>query len=204
MKVNPDKSHLLLSGNKKLKSNIDNNIIESEMKQELLGVKIDSKLSFEEHVNNICKKASQKLNALARISSYVDISKRRIIFKSFITSQFGYCPLVWMFHSRKLNNKINTIHERALRIAYNDGQSTSQQLLEKDNSVSIHHRNLQVLATEMFKISMNLSPEILNDIFLNEKMHIILGEIIHFIVDKSTQCTMEPNLCLFWGLKFGN
>ena len=127
---------------------------------------IDSRLTFEEHVNNLCKKASQKLNALARISSYMDIPKRRIIFKSFITSQFGYCPLVWMCHSRKLNNKINAIHERTLRITYGDRQSSFQQLLEKDNSVSIHHRNLQVLATEMFKISRNLCPELLNDIFL--------------------------------------
>ena len=68
MKVNTDKSHLLLSGNTKLTSNIDNNIIESEEKQELLGVIIDSRLTFEEHVNNLCKKASQKLNVLARIS----------------------------------------------------------------------------------------------------------------------------------------
>ena len=127
---------------------------------------IDSRLTFEEHVNNLCKKACQKLNALARISSYMDIPKRRIIFKSFITSQFGYCPLVWMCHSRKLNNKINAIHERTLRITYGDRQSSFQQLLEKDNSVSRHHRNLQVLATEMFKISRNLCPELLNDIFL--------------------------------------
>ena len=136
------------------------------MKQELLGITIDSNPSFEEHVNNICKQASQKLNALARISSYMDIQKRRAIMKSFITTQFSYCTLVWMFHSRKLNNKINTIHERALRIAYCDKHSTFQQLLEKDNSVSIHHRNLQVLATEMFKVNMNLSPDLMNDIFL--------------------------------------
>ena len=94
------------------------------MKQELLGITIDSNLSFEEQVSNIFKKASHKLNALARISSYMDIQKRRAIMKSFITSQFSYCPLVWMFHSIKLNNKIITIHERALRIAYCDKQST--------------------------------------------------------------------------------
>ena len=57
-----------------------------------------------------------------------------------------------MFHSRALNNKINSIQERALRIAYNDNQSTFEELLSKDNSVSIHHRNLQVLVMEMFQI----------------------------------------------------
>ena len=68
MKVNTDKSHLLLSGNASLTSNIDNNLTESENEQVLLGVTIGSNLSFEKHINNLCKKASQKLNALARIS----------------------------------------------------------------------------------------------------------------------------------------
>ena len=77
MKVNTDKRHLLLSRNTKQTSNIENNIIKSEMKQELLGITLDSNLSFEEHVNNICRKASQKLNTLTRISSYMDIQKRR-------------------------------------------------------------------------------------------------------------------------------
>ena len=70
--------------------------------------------------------------------------------KSFVTFQLSYCPLIWMFHSRRLNNKINSAHEKALRITYQDNTSTFQELLNKDNSVSIHHRNLQVLASEMF------------------------------------------------------
>ena len=74
-------------------------------------------------------------------------------------------PLIWMFHSRRLNNKINSIHERALRITY-DNASTFEELLNKDNSVSIHHRNLRVLATEMFKIHQGLSPEILRETFV--------------------------------------
>ena len=96
----------------------------------------------------------------------MNTQKRKIIMKSFVTSQFGYCPLIWMFHSRRLNNKINSIHERALRITYQDHISTFQELLNKDNSVSIHHRNLQALATEMFKIHRGLSPDILREIFV--------------------------------------
>ena len=165
MKANTDKSHLLLSGNNNLSANIDGNIIEPEENQILLGVTIDSNLSFSKHVNNLCKKASAKLNALARISHFMDLPKRKIIMKSFITSQFSYCPLIWMFHSRVLNNKINAIHERALRITYKDGTSTFQDLLNKDKSVTIHHRNLQVLATEMYKVKNEMTPEILNDIF---------------------------------------
>ena len=64
--------------------------------------------------------------------------------KAFITSQFSYCPLIWMFHSRNLNNKINRIHERALRLVYQNNLSFSE-LLEIDNSVTVHQNNLQVL-----------------------------------------------------------
>ena len=71
-----------------------------------------------------------------------------------------------MFHSRRLNNKINSTHERALRITYQDHLSTFQELLNKGNSVSIHHRNSQALATEMFKIHRGLSPDILREIFV--------------------------------------
>ena len=85
--------------------------------------------------------------------------------KAFIESQFGYCPLIWMFHSRSLNNKINRIHERALRITYNDKSSSFQDLLKKDNSISIHHRNIRSPATEIFKFLQGLSPPILNEVF---------------------------------------
>ena len=89
--------------------------------------------------------------------------------KSFVTCPFGYCPLIWMFHSRRLTNKINSIHERSLRITYQDPISTFQELLNKDNSISIHHRNLQALATEMFKIHRGLSPDILRNICAQNK-----------------------------------
>ena len=119
MKVNTDKIHLLVSGNVRATAKIDNINIESENEQVLLGITIDSNLTFENHINNICKKASQKLNALARVAPYMNMQKRRIIMKSFVTSQFGYCPLIWMFHSRRVNNTINSIHEKALRITSN-------------------------------------------------------------------------------------
>ena len=74
----------------------------------------------------------------------MNVSKKRIIMKSFFESQFEYCPLIWMFHSRELNNKINHFHERALRIIYND--KSSSELHTKDRSVTIHHRNIRALA----------------------------------------------------------
>ena len=197
MKVNTGKSNLLVSGNVRSKAKIDNNYIESEKEQVLLGITIDSNLTFENHINNICKKASQKLNALARVAPYMNMPERRIIMKSFVTSQFGYCPLIWMFRSRRLNNKINSIHERALRITYQDHISTFQKLLNKENSVSIHHRNLQALATEMFKIHRSLSPDILREIFVPKiSLLIFAGKTLLKDV-KFALFTTALNRCLF-------
>ena len=85
---------------------------------------------------------------------------------AFITSQFSYCPLVWMSHSRTMNNRINKIHEKTLRLVYKDEKNLSlDDLLKKDKSVSIHQRNLQILATEIYNARNDLGPEIMKDIF---------------------------------------
>ena len=116
----------------------------------LLGIAIHNKLSLDNHISKLCKKASFKLHALSRVSSYLSTDKLRVILKAFIESQFGYCPLICMFHSRALNHHINGIHKRALQSVYESPNLTFEELL--DNSFTIHDRNLQRLATEMHMI----------------------------------------------------
>ena len=164
MKANADKCHLLVSSNESCTAKIADFSIKNSTEEKLLGVKFDSNLSFENHVTSLCKKASQKLHALARISHYMDLNKRRNLMKAFITSQFSYCPLIWMFHSRSLNNEINRIHERSLRLVYQNNLSFSE-LLDLDNSVTVHQKNLQVLVTEIYKVKNGIAPDIMNDIF---------------------------------------
>ena len=112
----------------------------------------------------LCKKASQKLHALARVSNLMSNKQRKIIMNAFIHSQFSYCPLVWMCHGRTVHSLINNIHESSLRIVYNDNISSFTQLLEKSGSVSIHHRNLQALAIEVYKALNNLSFPLMSDL----------------------------------------
>ena len=71
-------------------------------------------------------------------------------------------------HSRTFNNKINNLHERALRLVYDNMQSTFEMLLNIDKPVTIHHRNLQLLATELYKVHHGLPPELMNDILKKE------------------------------------
>ena len=131
----------------------------------MLGINYDYYLKFTNHIEEICKKASRKLNAHARIAPYMGIRKRRTLMNAFFKSQFNYCPLIWMCCNRSLNNKIDRLHERSLRIVYSDKTSDFSELLEKDGSVSIHYQNIRQLAIEMFKVSKGLCPEIVKGLF---------------------------------------
>ena len=113
--------------------------------ERLLGIDIDCKLSFENQINHVRSKTRAKIKVLAIIALFLNKTKRKLLMNAFFESQFSCYPLSWMFHSRTLNNKINRLHERCLRIIYNDNTSSFTDLLEIDNSVSVHHRNIQVL-----------------------------------------------------------
>ena len=106
-----------------------------------------------------------KLHVLTRCAKFMSAEKRRLIFKAFIISAFNYCPLLWMFHTKQLNNWINSQLEKALRVTYQDRNSFFRELLNLDESVSIHYRNIKYLLAEMHKVKMDLSPPIMNDIF---------------------------------------
>ena len=167
MKLNQSKCHFLVSGNinEHLWVKVGDEMIWESAEEKLLGVTIDKGLNFNSHLSSICKKAGQKVTALARVVRLLPFHRRREILKTFIESQFSHCPLVWMFTSRKMNRKMNHIHERALRLVYNDYYLTFQALLAKDKSVCVHHRNLRQLAIEMYKVKNDLSPPFMKEIF---------------------------------------
>ena len=173
MKLNKDKCHLLLSGSKyeHCWAKIGSEKIWESAQEKLLGVTIDKNLSFNLHISNICSKAGQKLTALSRLSRLMPFDKRKVLMKSFVQSQFAYSPLVWMFHDRKTSHKINRLHERALRVVYKDHTLSFAELLEKDESVTIHTRNLHSLAIELYKVKHDLSPILMNNIFLEKQSY---------------------------------
>ena len=148
MTLNADKCHLLVSGFKyeAMFAKVGHALLWEENTAKLLGILIDRDLSFNDHVKMICKKASQKLAAISRLANILSKDKRKLLLRTFFESQFNYCPLIWMFCGRTANNKINRLHERALRIAYEDFESTFKELLTKDGSVTIHQRNLRAFA----------------------------------------------------------
>ena len=138
MKLNQDKCHSLLSGHTQevMFAKIGHSKIWENCTQKLLEIIIDRNLKFDEYNLTQCKKAVRKIKALARVFTYLSFERGRTLMKAFIESQFAYCSLIWMFCQRSSNTWINHLNERALRIVYNDNESTFEDFLKKDNSVS--------------------------------------------------------------------
>ena len=166
MVANAGKSHLLTSSKISKNIAISNTNVSSEQKVKLLGINLGSRLNFDYHVNTLLNKGNIEYHALARVCNDMITNKRPALMKAFVTSQFSYCPLVWMFLSRTMNNRINTLHEKDLRLVYtNKSKRSFDDLLKEDKSVKIHQKNWQILATEIYKIKNDLGPKIMADIF---------------------------------------
>ena len=149
MIVNPDKFQaMILSSDKKDKKfqlNINDSTISSEDSITLLGIEIDNKLNFKNHISIICKKANRQLNAIGRIQNYVAKKEKETIINTFVYSNFMYCPLTWHFCQKSSQNKIEKIRHRCLQLLTNDYDSDYKQLLEKIEKPTMEIRRLRTL-----------------------------------------------------------
>ena len=139
--------------------------IESEDLVTLLGVTIDYKLSFENHIQELCQRASAQLNALKRLGYFIKPKTHKTMVQSFTLANFNYCPLVWYFTSAKQINKIEKIQERALRYISDDYDSNKQQLLENNTFVSMEIKREQTLYMEIFRAFNDLNPPYMKEFF---------------------------------------
>ena len=115
----------------------------------LLGINVKAKLKFHVHVGIFGQKANRKLNVLAKITNYMELRKNGILMNAFFTIQFNYCPAIWMCHSRSLNNKINDFLELCQKIIHNHEVLNFEALLNKNNSVSNHYKNIRALVIQI-------------------------------------------------------
>ena len=99
----------------------------------IVGVKIDTKLAFDDHIKDLCRKANSKLGALGRVTPYMGLAKKKLLMNSIFASHFCYCPLVWMFHSQSNNNKITHLYKRC-----GDESSYYEELLEIPKITEAH------------------------------------------------------------------
>ena len=144
--------------NRRLHLSIEGRKVPATDHVKLLGIEIDSKLTFNKHVGALCHKVNKKITGFSRLTNLISMQQAQAIYNAVILSNFKYCPLIWMFCSKGTNKKIDSTHKRALHIQYKDYESSFEALLTRYGSNSIHAINLQKLMTEIFRSMNRLNP----------------------------------------------
>ena len=166
MIVNPSKFQSIIIDKKKQETfEIGDNVIESSPSVKLLGVQIDDKLNFKLHIANICRSATNQLNALIRFKQFLSFEAKKVLVNSYFYSNFNYFPLVWMFSSAKSLDKIESLQKRALRYLYSDYESSYNTLLAKSGKVTVKVSRLRSLCVEIYKRINSINPSFMSAIF---------------------------------------
>ena len=147
---------------------VHDNCIVSADNIKILGVLLDSKLSFTPHVSLICKRASRQINALRRISKFLNVEGRLKVYKSFISANFSYCPVIWLFCGKTNSNKLEKLQERALRSVYNDRASSYDELLSRSDMLCLSVFRLRFLAIEVYKCVKHENAEYLDELIVKK------------------------------------
>ena len=169
MKANPDKFQLIFFGKSDMYQNecitLNNLSIKHQTSVKLLGVNIDSRLKFDIHISEICRKAGYKLNVLGRLSKTLDIDAKILLFRSFILSFFNYCPTVWHHCDYNSMKSMEKIQKRALRYIFNDFNVSYSELCERANISMVYEQRILSIILQVYKSVNNISPSYMHDWF---------------------------------------
>ena len=156
MKANPDKFQTMFLCPNRLPDpfndtlTVSDIVIKREKVVKLLGVKIDDKLNFDNHIRYICCRAAKQISALGRLHKILSVQQKRLVYKSFIVSNFNYCPLIWHFCNKTSLLKLEKLQERALRMLCNDSTSSYSSLLTSSGINSLFIQRLQLVCNRSF------------------------------------------------------
>ena len=166
MKANPNKFQLISFGNTAMNHlTVGDITIYKQPYIKYLGILVDEKLSFANHVENVCIKASRQVNALMRLSNLLDYDTKLLLYNAFISANYEYCPVIWSLCNKTLLNKLSKIQCRALRFVSGNFQTDYQCLLSECNMRNINTTFIIKIAIEMFKAVNKLHPSFVNELF---------------------------------------
>ena len=161
MAANPSKFQLMfLSKYKNIEKSMsfDGKTIKSSDTVELLGITLDKNINFKRHIQNICRKANNKTKAFLLIRKCLTLEQGQVLAEAYISSNFRYCTLIWMFCGKMSDNLIVKTHYRTLRAIYDTQTRSYEELLHLSGKKKIHTQNLQILMVEVYKCLNNISP----------------------------------------------
>ena len=167
--ANPSKFQMMLLGTKrndKLCMEINGATVCPSASVKLLGIAIDAGLKFDQHVKTLCQKVNKNIKAFSRVANLLDLNKAKLLYNSFLLSNFNDCPLIWILCGKQCNKEINRVHKRALRVLLGDYESTFECILTKNNQIAIHTKNLQKLMTEVYQEN----PSFMGEFFVQREL----------------------------------
>ena len=169
MKANPSKFKFMIMSSENIEPQIltisDDVCLQSQTDVKVLGITVDYRLTFNEHIRICTLKAARQLNALSRISKYLDTKSKSVLYHSFIASNFNYCPIVWHFCGVVNNNKLEKIQERSLRILFSDYESDVHDLLDSIGGQTLALRRLKFMLLEVYKCIKKVNAPCLHNLF---------------------------------------
>ena len=207
MQANPNKYQAIVFGSKNDKPEnftIKGHEVKCMDNVNLLGVEIDNKLLFNDHVSKLCKKASQQINAISRLRNVLDVSVKEQIFTSFIKSTFSYCPAVWMFCGQGNISKLDRLQHRALRFVYNDYDSSYFDLLNRSKSLEVSDYLKYTMCIEVYKCTNSLLPDYLCDLFKKKEQCYDMRDNNKLIQRKFKSITHGYKSFSYYGAKIWN
>ena len=206
MKANPSKFQAISFGKRGTKDitnfTFENTTIHCENSFVLLGIEIDHSLTFNTHIVNIFKKAARQLAVLKHLGHL--LTRQLAIFKSFITSNVNYCPLIWHFCSQSSITQLENIQQRALRFIYNDYSSTHHDLLKTANTEYRHVKRIKEMACEVFKIVNNIAPRFIQNLIILRCSQYSMRKDNTAVVPKANTSKYGLKSCLHDGPRIWN
>ena len=205
MKANPKKFQFMILGKgtrQTITLNINNIKIRESQNVELLGLIIDNRLTFKDHINMLCQRANYKLHALRRRRKYLTLEKSKLLYNNVINNQFNYASIIWMFCHKQDYFEVEKIHYKALKIVYNSNECY-EELLIRNNEVSIHQKQLRTLATEIYKSLTDVNPDFMKSYFPIKEIPYSLrnGSVLKIPPTRSTYYgtnSIHFRACLLW------
>ena len=171
--ANPSKFQMMLLGttrNDKLCMDINGATVCPSASVKLLDITIDAGLKFDQHVKTLCQNVNKNVKAFSMVAKLLDLDKAKLLYNSFLLSNFNYCPLIWIFCGKQCNKEINRVHKCALRALLGDYESTFECLLTKNNEIAIHTKSLQKLMTQIYKSLNHENPSFMGEFSVQREL----------------------------------
>ena len=171
---------------------------------EILGVELDQHLQFRSHIDEICCQTGKQINALKRIKHHLQRDSKMTIYDSYITCNFNYCSVVWMFANKSTLEKLERTNKRALRFVTNKNHLSYDEICRQEKQLSVYRRCLKNMAIQIYKIKKGKAPVFLSELFCDQNSGYEMRDNQKMVLPDYNTVTYGKNSFSYMGAKLWN